>query len=599
MGVRMIDPLDLARTLFSLKKCSRIVVDKDLRPVSGVGDAAELFSGNDPTGFCELFSEEELQKLQRVIADLKSDDTVTLLLTTLEGIPLETILFQREQQIELICCNVSESQQLLEQLAVFYRYFQTTPIAIAMTDSDGHILEVNSSFLKLYGYNRKDVIGENPRVLKSGRHFPQLYEEMWQQISDPESGHWSGEVINRTSDGTEVTVMLSISAVRESSGTLQGYIASAFDISQLKRREQQLKNYNSELKDLNALKSELTAITSHDLKAPINSIISRVNLVKDSLGSMSVEKIAEHLDKMIVAGQKMGEFINQILDMERIEAGRVQFETERLNLNALLYSTVELNRLTATDKHVNISYFQEGPFVPIRADRMKLEQIFNNILSNAINYSPPGSTIDVSCRSLGETIQIEISDQGSGIPAAEIDGIFDRFSQVRKKGALSTRVHGSGLGLNIVKKYVEMHNGTVSVRNGIEKGCTFSVEINGRGRISSGADMAALIVDSQDQIYPYLETVLKNRNVCCYVCKTPQEMQQIVENEHPELVFYLENSHSIATEYSEPLSICVVLNETFSKESGQCFQTLQLPVIDIEIQTLLDDVIDYVDGATS
>jgi PAS domain S-box-containing protein len=507
---------------------------------------------------------------------------------------LETILLQKEQQFELICCHVSESQQLLEQLAVFYRYFQTTPIAIAMTDSDGHILEVNSSFLKLYGYELKDVIGENPRILKSGRHSPQVYEEMWQQISDPESGHWSGEVINRTSDGTEVTVMLSISAVRKPEGCLQGYIASAFNISRLKRREQQLKNYNKELKDLNALKSELTAITSHDLKAPINSIISRVNLVKDSLESMSVEKITDHLDKMITAGQKMGEFINQILDMERIEAGRVQFETERLNLDALLYSTVELNRLTATDKQVDIRYQQEGHFAPVRADRMKLEQIFNNILSNAINYSPPGSTIDVSCRSVGETIQIEISDQGPGIPVEEIDGIFDRFSQVRKKGALSIRAHGSGLGLNIVQKYVEMHNGTISVRNGPEKGCTFTVEINGRGRISSSADMAALIVDSQGQIYPYLETALKCRGVCCYVCKTPKEMQRIVENEHPELIFYLETTRLTGAESPEPLSICVVLNEVSTRENGQCFQTLQIPVVDIEIQTLLDDVIDHI-----
>lgn len=595
----MIDHLELGKTLFSLKEFSRTIIDSNLQIVGGVDDALALFSGGTPTKFCELFSEEDQQKIRQKIVNLTANDVVSLALTTLAGIPLEFILLQNGQQFELICCDASESLQLLEQLAVFYRYFQTTPMSIAMTDPDGHILEVNPSFLKLYGYELKDVIGGKPRILKSGRHFPQLYEDMWRLISDPESGHWSGEVINRASDGTEVTVVLSISAVRKSGGTLQGYIASAFNISQQKRLEQQLKNYNNELKDLNALKSELTAITSHDLKAPINSIISRINLVKDSLDSMSAEKITEHLDKMIDAGQNMGAFINQILDMERIEAGRVQFETERLNLDTLLYSTVELNRLTATDKQVNISYQQEGHFVPIRADRMKLEQIFNNILSNAINYSPSGSTIDVSCRSVEDVIQIEITDQGSGIPAEEIEGIFDRFSQVRKKGALSTRVHGSGLGLNIVQKYVEMHNGTVSVCNGAEKGCTFTVEIHGRGSISSSADLAALIVDSRDQIYPYLEAPLKNRDVCCYVCKSPQEMHRILENEHPELLFFLGHKLPAAKESGEPPLIDVFLNEVSLEDSGQCFQSLQAPVLDIEIHSLLADVISHINRAVT
>ncbi|MCF6266743.1 MAG: PAS domain-containing sensor histidine kinase [Desulfuromusa sp.] len=595
----MIDHLELGKTLFSLKTFSRIIIDHDLQIVGGVDDVPDLFSGTIPTNFCKLFGEENQQKLRQAIEKLKNNNVVSLALTTLAEIPLEIILIQKGQQFELVCCDTSESLQLLEQLATFYRYFQTTPVAIAMTDPDGHILEVNPSFLKQYGYELKDVIGENPRILKSGRHFPQLYEDMWQQISDPKVGHWSGEVINRSSDGTEVTVMLSISAVRQTNGILQGYIASAFNISQQKRLEQQLKNYNNELKDLNALKSELTAITSHDLKAPINAIISRVNLVKDSLNTMTADKITEHLDKMIESGQKMGAFINQLLDMERIEAGRVQFETERLNLEDLLYSIVELNRLTATDKQVTIDYQQEGKFLPLRADRMKLEQIFNNILSNAINYSPSGSTIVVSCRSVENTIQIDITDQGSGIPAAEIAGIFDRFSQVRKKGALSTRVHGSGLGLNIVKNYVEMHNGTVSVQNGAERGCTVTVAINGRGQISSSADLAALIVYPDKKTYQYLEASLKSRGVCCYVCKTPEEMQRIVDNESPELIFFFDHQPQSATENGESSLINVILNDVSLEDRGECFQTLQRPVDDIEVHNLLADVISHVNGATA
>ncbi|SEA57094.1 PAS domain S-box-containing protein [Desulfuromusa kysingii] len=591
----MIHQHDLGGALLELKKYRRILIDHDLQMRGEVNDGSGRVSIEGQGNICDLLCQEDQDKLRRTVENLKNNDVASLTLTTLAESHCEIIVVRNDQDYELIYCDLSESLQFIEKLATFYRYFRSTPIAIAMTDSEGQILEVNPSFLTLYGYELKDVLGENPRILKSGRHFPQLYESMWQQIADPQVGHWSGEVVNRASDGGEVTVMLSISAVRHANGTLQGYIASAFNISQQKRLEQQLKNYNNELKDLNALKSELTAITSHDLKAPINAIISRVNLVKASLDTMTTEQISAHLDKMVSAGQKMGEFINQLLDMERIEAGRVQFETERLNLDAVLYSTVELNRLTAADKQVDIHYQQEGTFLPIRADRMKLEQVFNNILSNAINYSPSGSSIRVSCRKLDDAIQIEMTDQGPGIPAEEIAGIFDRFSQVKKKGALSIRAHGSGLGLNIVQKYVEMHNGTVAVRNGEDKGCTFTVTIQGRGQITSSADLAALVVDSRDQICPYLETALKNRDVCCYVCKTPQEMQRILDNEQPELVFFLDsNPQSTSADDGAP-SLKVILNNVcLSADSGQYYQSLQMPVLDVEIYNLLTDVIRHI-----
>ncbi len=189
----MIDHLELGKTLFSLKKYSRIIIDSNLQVVGEIDDALDLFPGDVPTGFRELFGEEEQQKLQQNIVNLENNNVTSLALTTLAGVSLEIILIQNGCQIELICCDASESLYFLEQLAIFYRYFLATPVAICMTDSEGHFLEVNPSFLKLYGYDLTDVIGDSPRILKSGRHPPKMYKEMWQQLSSPASGHWSGD----------------------------------------------------------------------------------------------------------------------------------------------------------------------------------------------------------------------------------------------------------------------------------------------------------------------------------------------------------------------------------------------------------------------
>lgn len=420
---------------------------------------------------------------------------------------------------------------------LFFQAMLEGPNGICMTDADGKILEVNEAFLKLYRYQRDEVIGENPRILKSGRHAPQVYVDMWQQLVDPACGRWNGELINRDKEGGIVIVNLSIQAVRSPDRTLQGFIANAFDITRWKRQEQSLIKHNEQLSATNQLKSEMLAITSHDLRAPINAIISRVNLLKSTCEVMPTSKIVTHLDGIASAGNKLGEMISEQLDLAKIEAGKVGIESERVSLDSLLRSVSEINQFSADTRQIRIQYHTAEQMHPLYADRMKLEQVFNNLLSNAVKFAPENSAIEVSCRLEKDRCRVSISDEGPGIPATDLEQIFDRFYQVRKE-RVSIRNHGSGLGLSIVKKFVELHGGRVSVSNREPSGCNFVVELPVPGSPRSGKDLAAMIVDPDGTIYASLEKRLKSAGVSVFVCKTERIFQRTLAYAYPELIFF-------------------------------------------------------------
>ncbi|PLX99198.1 MAG: hypothetical protein C0622_10815 [Desulfuromonas sp.] len=595
---------DLGLTLFSLEKCHRVVTQEDFQILYGDASMASLFPGLSTGSFLTLFAEEEQEELKIEVQYLKPLNVACCVLETLAGVPLELMILKREEGLEILCRDISSRMRTLEQQMYLFRYFLTTPVSICITDAEGNILNVNQAFLNLYGYQASEVIGQNPRILKSGRQAPRLYETMWERLLDPALGSWSGELLNRKSNGEEITVMISISSVRNSNGTILGYIGSAFDVSRQKWLEQNLRNLNHRLNETSRLKSELMAITSHDLKSPVHAIVSRAALIKETMGSLSQEKLAEQVDKIIEAGKKMGSFIDDLLDLEKAEAGQVYLATERLRMDRLLRGCVDSIRPSAGSKQIALSCNLATNPRPLRADRVKLEQVFTNLLANAIKFSPDESEISIAYRQEEGNEFIDITDQGPGIPEKDIAGIFDRFAQVRQKVARSTRAHGIGLGLNIVKRYVEMHEGTVDVSNNVDRGCTFTVTLPGCGKVASGADLAALIYDPENAVEDILHLSLENKDITCYLCHSLDEVQRMLHFEYPELVFvpnkYLTAEFTALVEESDlrgcgskTLIIGIQTQKDNAPEPVGCFEVLETPILDMEMQTLVKDVISY------
>jgi hypothetical protein len=241
----------------------------------------------------------------------------------------------------------------------------------------------------------------------------------------------------------------------------------------------------------------------------------------------------------------------------------------------------------------------EGESQPVRADVLKLEQVFNNLLGNAVKFSPDGSLIEVDLYDggLGEYKRIEIRDQGPGVPADDLDRIFDRFYQVEKKGFVPKRAFGAGLGLSIVRNIIGLHGGQVFAANRPEGGCIFTVELPDLRAVHSSRDIAALIVDAQENIFRYLEVPLRTLGIPYFIVKNLSEARRVYDHERPEVIFASEVSITGELEdflsklqferNPRPLRVLIGTGEEVGSESYD--QVITLPLLDMEIYSLLQE----------
>lgn len=512
-----------------------------------------------------------------------------------DGTTMEMVVVSLGRGYAVLYRDLAGRLSALERLALFYRHFHTTPTAICLTDPEGTILEANSSFLDLYGYGPDEVVGANPSILKSGRQSPDAYQLIWSQITDPALKSWSGEMINRKKNGEEVEVHLTVCAVHDGAGQNLGHIASTIDLTPRKLIERELLSSNRELQELNRLKSDLMAITSHDLKSPLNAIVSRARMLRDLSDKLPAAKRDEQIDKIIEAGGKMSSFIDELLDLEKMEQGRYQLTTARLHLDTVLNCCVETNLPSARDRGITLQLRVQGEPEPIRADLTKLEQLFNNLISNAIKFSRPGDLITVTYHDQpGKKKRVTIADQGAGIPEQDLPHIFDRYFQVQRKGSIPGRVFGVGLGLSIVSHIVKLHGGSVSAANRPRGGCQFLVQLPARVKATSGEDLAALVIDPRQEIHAYLEQPLRQKGVSCYFARNFGEVCRIQQREHPDLIFAASDALTeemmayLPASCAGALKVAVVGKGTVPLHFDRM---LVPPVVDLEIFELLDELL--------
>lgn len=486
----------------------------------------------------------------------------------------------------------------IERLAIFYRNFITTPMAICFTNERGNIVEANRSFLNLYGYTIDEVRGQNPRILKSGRQSPAVYKSLWESISNREIGSWTGELINRTKSGDEIYVLLTISSVFRPDGSLIGYVASTLDISQRKKIELELEERNSELEQLNKFKSDMMAITSHDLKAPLNAMISYADLLKESIDTLPVKKQTEYLEKISDYGRQLTTFIGELLDLTKIEAGKFQIMTARARLDAVLQGCIEINQAHSMSKGIRINFYREGKNRTAVVDVLRMAQVFNNTLSNAVKFSPEGGDIAVKYKDDGSgMLKIIIEDQGPGIPEEDLKRIFDQYYQVSKGGYVPQRAFGAGIGLSVVRGIVELHGGMVTAENLPEKtGCRFTITMPLK-TFTSIKGMGVMIFDPGETIFGYVEPPVRQKGCDCFTVRNAREAWRVFEFENPDVIFA--NGDAMNEEHERLLRRIVEADpESYlvgictSEAAAEIFhQILSAPVADIEINDILDNVL--------
>lgn len=426
-------------------------------------------------------------ELARRGATLQPGSPLSQYFFTPDGRPLEFLVLRRAEGFEVYLRSAANRFQTMKRMAQFYRNFLSSAEATFFTDASGLIVDVNQSFLDLYGYTLRDVVGRSPGILEADdtdvEQLCGLLARTWA------GGSWSGEIVTRARSGEEVPVHLTISSVRDAAGAHIGHIGRAVDISVRRRLELELARKNAELERLSGLKSELMAITSHDLKSPIAALISYANLLQDSLDELSADEVRRYLSEMIASGHRSLSLIDNLLDLERIDAGTFGVLKQPTRLDRALRAALEMHEPSAHAKGVELRVHFLGCVSRHVADARRMEQVFANLVGNAIKFSSRDGKVDIVYEESAEAVRVEVMDRGPGIPDGALRFIFDRYYQA-SSGSGEHKL-GLGMGLAIARGVMTEHGGQICAENRKDGGARFVACLPASSRLD---DVRALVV---------------------------------------------------------------------------------------------------------
>ncbi len=234
----------------------------------------------------------------------------------------------------------------------------------------------------------------------------------------------------------------------------------------------EIEEKNQQIEAANRHKSEFLANMSHELRTPLNAIIGFSEVLQEKLFGELNEKQAEYTDDILTSGRHLLSLINEILDLSKVEAGRMELEVTTFDLPLAIENTRTFVRERATKHGINLDVAIDERLGEFMGDERKIKQILLNLLSNAVKFTPEGGRIGIEAKQTDGEVQISVSDTGIGISPEDQLKIFEEFRQVGTDNA--KKVEGTGLGLTLAKKFVELHGGKIWVESEVGKGSTFS-----------------------------------------------------------------------------------------------------------------------------
>ncbi len=397
-----------------------------------------------------------------------------------------------------IAVDISEQKTLVEKTAAadlrLRDAIETIPEAFVLWDADNRLVLCNSNFQQQHNlpdeavaagaaYESVVAAGRKPvirtKLANDGNHEPgaRTFEA---QLDD---GHWLHISERRTKDGGYVSVGTDITNLKLHEKKLMDSEKRLLaTVEDLRSSQAALEHQTEQLADLaekyaeektraeeaNQAKSKFLANMSHELRTPLNAIIGFSEIMESGMfGALGAEKYNEYCRDIHGSGQYLLDVINDVLDMSKIEAGRLRLELDDVELDRILADATRVVSGRAEDKGLTLSS-HIAPDIRLRADRRALKQIALNLLSNAVKFTPDGGRVSVRARRSRDCVLLAISDTGIGIPRDALKRLGRPFEQVESQ--LTKTHHGSGLGLAIAKSLIELHGGRIRIRSTLGAG---------------------------------------------------------------------------------------------------------------------------------
>jgi PAS domain S-box-containing protein len=426
----------------------------------------------------------------------------------------------------------------------------------------------NKGAERIFGYSAEEMIGTSiMRLIPPERQAEEV--EIVSRLKRGERyDHF--ETIRVTKDGRRLHVSLSISPIKDANGYVVGASKIARDITERKLAEKALEEARkaaetasaerdsllereraarSEAERVNRIKDEFLATLSHELRTPLNAVLGWATTLR--AGSPRIQELGHGLEVIERNARAQAQIIDDLLDMSRIISGKVRLDVQRVDLPTIVAESVETVRSTASAKGVRLLVVIDPLNAPVSGDPNRLRQVFWNLLTNAIKFTPKGGRVQVLLERVDSHVEVSIIDTGEGIAPEFLPSIFNRFEQADPS---TTRHHGGlGLGLAIVKYLVELHGGSVRAKSGgTGKGATFVVnlpltamhpplfEVERQHPQSSSRnlpllpevslkDLNVLVIDDDADACNLLKVLLKSAGASVYLAQSADEgMEQLL-----------------------------------------------------------------------
>jgi len=384
-------------------------------------------------------------------------------------------------------------QRLRDQHFYTRSLLESSIDALMTTDPRGIITDVNKQMESLTGCTRDELIGAP---------FKNYFTDAARAEAGIKRVLNEGKVTNyeltaRARDGTLTVVSYNATTFHDRDRVLQGVFAAARDVTELKLFEQKLQQKNVELEEASRMKSEFLANMSHELRTPLNAIIGFSEVLGDGLIGNLSDQQKKFIGDIFSSGKHLLSLINDILDLSKVEAGKMMLDLESVQISSLFANSLSIIKEKAQARHISLALDAPRELGSIRADARKVKQIVYNLLSNAVKFSLEGGQVTLRAtrvpraqvgqlpgpgigrgfpladNEFEEFLEISVTDKGIGVSPDGLEALFKPFSQI--DSGLSRKYQGTGLGLAMIKLLAELHGGTLAVESAEGKGSRFTV----------------------------------------------------------------------------------------------------------------------------
>lgn len=382
------------------------------------------------------------------------------------------IPYDGKPAVQFVARDITERKRVEDKLRQLSQAVEQNPASIVITDPAGNIEYVNPKFIEVTGYSLAEVLGKNPRVLKSGEKSPEAYRELWQTITSGKK--WCGEFYNKRKNGELYWESASISPIRDRAGCVTHFVAVKEDITARKQAETELLLAKEAAESATRTKSEFLASMSHEIRTPMNGVIGMLGLLQD--GELS-ERQREFAQIARSSADALLVVINDILDFSKIESGKMTIELVTFDLQTMVEEVGELFAAKVAEKGLDF-IIRYAPNTPrhVVGDAGRIRQILTNLLGNAIKFTAQGHVlISIHCENQTNhqaQLKFSVQDTGIGIAEDKIGRLFEKFMQA--DASTTRRFGGTGLGLAISKQLTELMGGHMGVASGLGHGSIFS-----------------------------------------------------------------------------------------------------------------------------